>query len=696
MSKVVCPHCQAKNEEGIELCVACGEPLSTKAQDKPAGREEVEQWVRQLPEFGMLDSEKLAHDDESLPAWLAAVRAHADKLSEEDSNELLDFLAELEPSEEEAEGEPEADEAAAKENVTGELPDWVAALMPEEGWPETEDDKSLANHFAEAAVTDEERLPSTGPLPTTRPLGDSAELEGIPELLAAEDLPDWLADQTREERPPESEEPPGWQSEARRMAPGPAEPAGYDEPTPTLETLDSVLDEVAESAMDTASAEPAADGSADWPPVATEDTDDLADWMDPTQTAALEATLEDILELPEADTSEGRVDQWLDILEGLPGEPETGQPDQVADEPELQDAEVPDWMESLQPGGRPEAVDEGPAEEIGPLAGIRGIVPAATLSLSGAVDRSAVRLEMTKEQRQQAALLRRLTTSQPEAAVDVAGQAGDSFLTLRLVLGLALVAVILLGLLAPGVVDLLPQPADPTLAPAAAQAHEAVTASAGRTALVAFDYTPTMAGELDAVARVILADLAANDVSALAVSQIAAGLPLAEQALADTEDLNAQSAGFVPGEAAGLWALGRCLDLSCDTLAGRPLSSETQAALADVSLIIVLTADRDSLAGWIEQVGVQSEIPIIGGVTQALGPVARPYVQSQQLTGLVEGLPESVAYAETASLGEAAQPEQVAGLMLAQWLAIGALVAGAIYFGVAAPAASTVSQVAKK
>jgi F0F1-type ATP synthase membrane subunit c/vacuolar-type H+-ATPase subunit K len=89
-------------------------------------------------------------------------------------------------------------------------------------------------------------------------------------------------------------------------------------------------------------------------------------------------------------------------------------------------------------------------------------------------------------------------------------------------------------------------------------------------------------------------------------------------------------------------------------------------------------------------------VPMIAGVTQALGPVARPYFQSSQLAGLVEGLPVGIAYAETTGADSVAPDELLTGFTLAQWLAIAVLVVGALFFGLAKPAATAVNQVAKK
>jgi hypothetical protein len=725
MTVVICQHCQTENVAGAELCVACGQPLAAAENAGPAHtgtgpveREAVERWVRQLPEFGKQDDDRISPEDESLPAWLQTVRAHADKLTREEADDLMEFLADLKPGDVEAAKEPPTGKAEEHAKMSAELPAWVAALLPDENWPETEADSALAQHFAEAEEADEDPLPSTAALADTSPLGDSPELEGIPQMLAAEDLPEWLASRdVEEDEQPGSQEPPAWPGrtgrlrnarlrsgspESTALEPGTPELTGPEtrtpdapapeparvEPEPGIEAIDSVLDEI-RAGHEEALERPAG------PP---DDLSGFSSWMDPAQSAALEETLEEMLELPAADTSEGRVDQWLDILESLPGKPDEEQPEQAPAEAEAVAAGIPDWIQSVraQAAEEQDATELGRPEETGPLAGLRRVVPVANITLAGGVDRSAGTLVMTKEQREQAALLRRLTSAQSEALATTGRQGTDTFSLGRLVLGGALMLVILVGLLAPGVADLLPEPAASTLPLAAVQAHEAVVASSGRTALVAFEYTPSMSGELDVLAAALLADLAANDVRALTVSQVAAGVPMAERATEATEALSTASLGYLPGEASGLRALGVCLNRGCASLAGRQLRLETTAALDDVNLIVVLAGDRDGLANWLEQVGSQSDINIIAGVTQALGPVAGPYVDSRQLAGLLEGMPVGVAYSQANQLDSFVPAEQLASVTLAQWLVIGALLVGVVYFGFFAPAAPAVGQGARK
>ena len=74
--------------------------------------------------------------------------------------------------------------------------------------------------------------------------------------------------------------------------------------------------------------------------------------------------------------------------------------------------------------------------------------------------------------------------------------------------------------------------------------------------------------------------------------------------------------GMLVGEAIGLRQLGNCLGsqrTTCVTLQGHSLNANTQAALQDLGLIIVLTGERDSLVNWLEQIDPNTDIPIIAG-----------------------------------------------------------------------------------
>jgi hypothetical protein len=106
--------------------------------------------------------------------------------------------------------------------------------------------------------------------------------------------------------------------------------------------------------------------------------------------------------------------------------------------------------------------------------------------------------------------------------------------------------------------------------------------------------------------------------------------------------------------------------------------------LSQVGLIIVLAADRESLISWIEQVGSQSEVPIVAGVSQAMGPIAAPFLASGQLVGSLDGLPGAAAYESNFVGSSGVASELLASTILAQWMIILALAGASIYFGMQA------------
>jgi hypothetical protein len=179
----------------------------------------------------------------------------------------------------------------------------------------------------------------------------------------------------------------------------------------------------------------------------------------------------------------------------------------------------------------------------------------------------------------------------------------------------------------------------------------------------------------------ILAQLAANDSPVVTVSQFPAGTAVAQRLAGEHPTL-----GLLPGQSVGLRQLGDCLagQTFCDTLAGKTVPESLQQSLSDVALIVVLTGERDSLVGWLEQVAAVTDIPIAAGVTQSLAPVALPYLDTAQLQGMIGGLPETAVY-QQALLDQTPDEtilRQLSAQTLAQLLAAVLLLAGGLKFGI--------------
>jgi len=111
-------------------------------------------------------------------------------------------------------------------------------------------------------------------------------------------------------------------------------------------------------------------------------------------------------------------------------------------------------------------------------------------------------------------------------------------------------------------------------------------------------------------------------------------------------------------------------------LFGRSLEND----LSQVGLIIVLTGERKSLVNWIEQVGAQTNTPMLAATTQSLEPVAMSYVTSGQLEGTLSHLAALGRYEDTlpAATADTAQQRALNAQVLVQLLLVVFLLLGLI------------------
>ncbi len=609
MSIILCPYCEAENPADSQVCEVCGSTLLEAGLESELSK--LTDWLDELEDKPAQAAEKIG--DRASPA--AAAPAEAESKSPGDSDDLLDWLKDLEPARDEEGG-------AVAANVEG-------------------DD-----------------LPQTGELPITQPLHKYHEMDGIPDLLAHEALPEWLHSPVE-------------------VKPKPRPHSDDDEFVPADDWLG--MNESESQEEPTAPEESAAqeEQAADW----------YADLADSDLEGALDAMLASTEDVAPAQSG----DEWLDLVDELPIPAQKGAPKETAlkrgdEADQINAAEIPGWLQTL----RPEALgyDDSGREGVeggGPLAGLDGVIPVATAVMAPAESSPASLYTVSKAQQQQVALLRQLTTAEKmEVAKETGPETTDGFLTIRLLLGLALLLVVTIGWFMPALDSLLPWLAPPPINEYTGAAFAEVEAAAGRNVLVAYEYSPAMAGELDQVASSLLTHLADNGSTVVTISQNTAGIPVAQRSVEAVEDLNSLAFGFIPGDATGLRLLGSCMsgNGTCDGIAAMADDPTAVEALQDIALIVVLAGERDGIVNWIEQVGTQSDQPMITGLTQALGPVATPYLASSQLAGAVQGFPDVSTY-EIVLRDNVNFANGLTSLTLAQWLSIVALVVGAFYYGLA-------------
>ncbi|KAA3660788.1 MAG: hypothetical protein DWQ04_18420 [Chloroflexi bacterium] len=358
---------------------------------------------------------------------------------------------------------------------------------------------------------------------------------------------------------------------------------------------------------------------------------------------------------------------------------------------------IPDWLQDLKPDDSksedlsfmdepaPVQEEELPLQKTGPLAGLRGVVGIEPAMTSVLPQQEALPFTITTEQQQQMELIRQLV--QEKSHVTTAEVADRKRLAapawLRILLALLLLGAVVAGLLIPesfiNAQDSLPE---------VTASLEAIDNVAGQPVLVAFEYSPGMAGELSPQANLVLQQLAENGSPIFTISQYTTGTALAETAItAAGEGINL---GYLPGEAVGLRELGDCLDQnpdSCSSIPGWPQDDRIQASFSDVQLVILLTGHRDSFVYWVEQVAQPSGLPLVVGVTQSLTPVTLPYQASGQLAGVISGTPGTAVFDQLVN-GGPLNPQlqkQLNAQTFAQLLIVILLLIGMITYGVISP-----------
>ncbi len=712
-----------------ESFVAPAEPTAPAGSDETTGVKPLS-WPHVQDEAALdsaqatlLAAERTAAGD--FPDWLQEVEEAATE--EEAQAELPDWLAAVDTEEQESE-DLAIGLTFTPASLAEDLPDWFdtlfrdgtleetapaadagAELLP--GWlTEFADEVVLTEAAAEAEASVKAEVTAETEAVAEAASIDIASFEqGEPEQVEPADLLGWLSHLPAAQTPAEFDADPGLGDLAGDEWLAEAWPAGESAAAPPADQLVKETDELASAELpdwlqdslrrspDDAGAPSltdlfAASESRETPAGAK--LTDLPDWLQPSDADSFDAALQAALSSRnEAGPTFGAGDEWSDVLEAMPGDglditlPSASEfAGMGAAASELVAADIPEWLQPFKPHelrapGEIYAPTE-PVQETGPLAGMRGVIDIEpVIAQPRQADNELPQFTVTPMQRQQASLLRQLAQASPAPmmAADAVQQPAMP-VWLRLLLALLLLAALITAALLPNLVNDLVGTAAAALPAGAAAANEIIEVAAGQPVLVAFDYTPAMKGELGPAAQLLLAQLATNGSPVLSISQSAAGVTLAGQAMGQTADLNGTNLGYLPGEAVGLRLLGQCVAApdSCQTIAGSPLALNRSGE--PVGLIILITADQENLINWVEQVGSASQTPLLAVVTQSLSPAAGPYYASGQLAGLIEGLPAAAAYERLVN-GAAGPVTALSHTQaLAYWLVILLLVGGNLIY----------------
>ncbi len=329
--------------------------------------------------------------------------------------------------------------------------------------------------------------------------------------------------------------------------------------------------------------------------------------------------------------------------------------------------EPPEWLAALRaPSSASAEFDQDREESAGPLTGMRGVLTAeSVISLVGKPGASVARFVVTDQQSKQAEVFRTILSEETNTEV-AAAHAGRKFRFTypvdRLLVALALFAVVLAPYFIPAL-------ASPTLLPppsALSPALQGFVTTLGnlpvdKPVLVAFEYDPASAGELNPGVQATLTQLMRAGVRVAAISTRPAGVGVAQEALdeaaaetgaADRYGEAFINLGYLPGGITGLQQFAAAPQQSILFDYRQTGSPWTRPwlngvnSVRDFSLVVVVAASAESAQAWLEQVQPSTGVPLAAIASAAAEPLLYPYYQSNppQLSGLVSGWAEAAAY----------------------------------------------------
>jgi hypothetical protein len=360
---------------------------------------------------------------------------------------------------------------------------------------------------------------------------------------------------------------------------------------------------------------------------------------------------------------------WLSQPESAAGEPSAApaaaMPAGVADE--LSPVDLPSWVQAMRPVeavmGEASAISpDQTTEREGPLAGLRGVIPFVPIGSAQRPKAISLKLQATAEQQAGAVLVEQIIAGESIAQPLKTSALISSQRALRW--GLAALFLLVLGaVLALGSPFM---PISSALPVEVTNISNAILAlPAGANVLVVMDYEPSLAGEMEAASGPLLDQLvvlrkpvftfvASSPNGAGLVDRLLANTKISKPASEGGQDYQAGThyfnAGYLPAGMAGV----------------RGFTEAPQTVLPDVRVnrfsefaaVILITDRAEAGQVWIEQltlakqtkqVGLQSDPALVGQqvfvvASGQAGPMLRPYVSSQQVTGMVSGLPDAARY----------------------------------------------------
>jgi len=563
-----------------------------------------------------------------LPDWMSGLQESIAPAAALPASDLPDWLSGLQES---VPPEAPAADAPAVEGLSSDLPDWLASAMGEEP-------AQPAAPATEVPVEKPPQRPSK-PFPT-------GALDEIKTLVENEPVPDFLSGLVPNAGQEKTEPEPGALPDEQHF------------------WLDGMAAGAAAS-IETEVTPPAEPGK----PIETEaDTFTLPDLQTESFSPA---------PIPaEAQNIDSLLLDVPDWLSGFTPDTEAGQPAETTapQEADLSPVELPSWVQAMRPvesmltGTESVDMDDEEIEQHGPLAGFRSVLPVASAAFAIRKPRAyALKLQVDETQREQAALLQQLLSSENESKTVAPTQEVSLLRPLRWIL----FAVLTLAVLIPAILGTraFPAPVLPTDANAPFNKFYDTLANSipdGAPVLVVTDYQPGFAGEMEQAAVPVVTHLMRKNAQMAFLSTSPVSMEMGERLLQKGRTFYVKNGrdvpsylfgeqylflGYLPGGAAGVKAFAEQPQrlTGVDSLSGDLWQTDMlRDKITDISgfaAVIVITDDPDNGRLWIEQTGARlGNTPMLMVTSAQAGPMIQPYAVSGQLSGLVIGLEGGALY----------------------------------------------------
>lgn len=209
--------------------------------------------------------------------------------------------------------------------------------------------------------------------------------------------------------------------------------------------------------------------------------------------------------------------------------------------------------------------------------------------------------------------------------------------------------------------------------------------------LVAVDYDPALAGEMQLASGGLIGHLMARDARMTLISTRTVG-PMLAQSLVQaalpgqprfSPDDHIVNLGYIPGDAAGLRSFVRHPRSFAAYTADLKLGWDSPSlqginALEDFAAVVVITDSAEVIRNWIEQVQPSlGETPMFVVLSAQAGPLIQPYFDSRQVQGGLSGLSGGAMYSQILGRTGFANPYMNA-LQIGAMLAVFAILGGGL------------------